>query len=158
MLLQHALGYYSYAKMALDTGEEAVQGNVLLLGGAETNRLTQRWMRRAEGEGAGGGRSGLALLDGDGVTLTDGRRIGGPETGVLMLVPHYGSPESRGPPPRVHANGQCLGDARGLAICSGAEKNLGQVIAASDAAGLADIMALAVPTVPPMTRVPFFSA
>ena len=39
--------------MALDTGEEAGQpnDNVLLLGGAEHNRLTRRWMRRAEGEG-----------------------------------------------------------------------------------------------------------
>ena len=158
MSSQHALGYYTHAKMALDTGEEEPNDNVLLLGGAD-NRLTRRWMRRAEGEGEGGGRSGLALLDGDGVTLTDGRRIGGAETGVLMLVPHYGSPESRGPPPRVHANGQCLGDARGLAICSGVGRGLlGLVIAASDAAGLADIMALAVPTVPPMTRVPFFSA
>ena len=76
------------------------------------------------------------------------------------MCPHYGAtvPLAASPPDRVTAGSQCKRSASGVAVCTGEHTGtLGLVIAAVDAGGLADIMAVATPTVPPMTRVPFFN-
>lgn len=104
------------------------------------------------------------------ILLTDGWHAR--TQGTLLLCPHYDasaaspSPPSASaaaavPPERAVSGGQCVRSAAsGAAVCTGgssATGTLGLVIASVDAGGLSDIMAVATPTVPPMTRVPFFN-
>ena len=79
--------------------------------------------------------------------------------GVVALVPNYdtASADATIPPDRMTSRRQCT-DVSGAAVCTGSGSGqLGLVIAAVDSGGLEDIMAIATPTVPPMTRVPFFN-
>jgi hypothetical protein len=172
----HALGYNSYAPMARDLdlvgggGGGAVTGrNVVLLGGVATNALTSRWHRLATAAGAAGAEGGgLGLLQPDGgIVLGGGRRYGGARVGVLMMAPHYGAAaaaagrpqeagQQQGPGARPAPNRRCTrGQRSGAVSCSDGGGTRALVLAATDSDGMADVMALATPTVPPMTRTPF---
>lgn len=78
--------------------------------------------------------------------------------GFICLSPNYDNlRDSSMPPHRLKVNSQCTYE-NGVAVCTGSGAGkLGLVVAAVDSAGLADMMAIATPTVPPMTRVPFFN-